>query len=171
MKLAIVVAMAENRAIGIENGLPWHLPEDLKRFKQITMGHPMIMGRLTFESIGKALPGRKTIVVTRDKSWYAPENVAVVYSLDDAIACAKSEADKLNVDTAMIVGGANIYEQMLDLCQNLYVTEVHTCVTGDAFFPVINSSDWYETSREKLQSNASDLLGYSFVEYQKSGNG
>ncbi len=167
MELAIVVAMADNRAIGIKNGLPWRLPEDLKRFKEITMGHPMIMGRLTFDSIGRALPGRVTIVVTRDNTWPAPDGVVATHNLEEALAAAELEAKKLGVETIMIVGGANVYEQLLPRCNKLFVTEVHTSVTGDAFFPAINLEVWAETNRRKYMSNAAELLAYSFVEYQK----
>lgn len=167
MKLAIVVAMSENNAIGVENSLPWHLPEDLKRFKEITMGHPMIMGRLTFDSIGRPLPGRTTIVVTRNRDWDAPDGVLVAYCVEDAIKIAAIEAERLSVDTVMVVGGAKIYEQMLDICTKLYVTEVHTFVTGDAFFPKINPKIWKEVSRLKYQSKTSNLVHYSLVEYQK----
>lgn len=170
MELAIVVAMAENRVIGAENTLPWHLPEDLKRFKTITMGHPMIMGRLTFESIGRPLPGRITIVVTRNPDWKAPEGVFVATSLDSAIGIAEQEADNLGVNTVMVVGGAKIYEQVLEKCHRLYVTEVHTFVTGDAFFPPVSSTDWKEFTRQRFVSKAADSLSYSFVEYYKSTN-
>ena len=159
--------MADNRAIGIKNGLPWRLPEDLKRFKEITMGHPMIMGRLTFDSIGRALPGRVTVVVTRDKKWPAPDGVVVVHDLESALGAAESEAKRLGVETIMVVGGANVYEQLLLRCNKLFVTEVHTSVTGDAFFPAINLEVWTETNRRKYMSNAPELLAYSFVEYQK----
>lgn len=168
MKLAVVVAMAENRVIGANNTLPWHLPEDLKRFKDITMGHPMIMGRLTFDSIGRALPGRKTIVVTRDPNWRGPEGVLVAHDLDSARKCAEVEAKSMGVERVMVVGGANIYVQLLPVCNELYVTEVHTSVDGDAVFPVITSSGWTELSREKFESEVPDSLAYSFVLYQKN---
>lgn len=170
MELAIVVAMAENRVIGVENTLPWRLPEDLKRFKAITMGHPMIMGRLTFESIGRPLPGRTTIVVTRNSGWKAPGGVLVAHNLDSAISLAEQEADNLGVNTVMVVGGAKVYEQTLAKCHRLYVTEVHTFVTGDAVFPPILSTDWKEFARQRFVSEAADSLNYSFVEYCKSGN-
>lgn len=167
MELAIVVAMSENRVIGADNALPWHLPEDLKRFKALTMGHPMIMGRLTYDSIGRPLPGRTTIVVTRDKSWPIPEGVLVANSLEEARGKAEREAERLGVNTIMVVGGANIYEQLLPECTRLYVTEVHTSVKGDAVFPELDASVWHESRREKILSQSAAKLYFSIVEYQK----
>lgn len=167
MKIAIVVAMAENRVIGVENTLPWRLPEDLKRFKEITMGHPMIMGRLTYESIGRPLPGRKTIVLTRDPEWQAPEGVVVASGIDEALRCAEGEAEKLGVECVMVVGGAKVYEQILPKAEELYVTEVHTFVDGDAYFPIIKSPQFEELSRHRFHSEVPDFLAYSFVKYQK----
>jgi len=167
MKLSIVVAMAENRVIGVDNTLPWHLPEDLKRFKALTMGHPMIMGRLTYDSIGRPLPGRTTIVVTRNAHWPAPEGVLVANNIECALVIAEQEAERLGVDTTMVVGGANIYQQLLPRCTALHVTEVHTSVEGDAVFPEIDLAVWQERSRKKILSKSDDPLYFSIVEYRK----
>ena len=118
MKLSIVVAKSGNGVIGVDNGLPWHLPEDLKRFKALTMGHPMIMGRLTYESIGRPLPGRKTIVISSGKPTL-PDGVTLVDSLESAELIATQEAQKMGVDELMVVGGANVYSQFIDrVCPN-----------------------------------------------------
>src|SRR5690606_35473785 len=114
IKTAAIVAMSENRVIGNKNALPWHLPEDLKHFKSTTMGKPIIMGRLTFESIGKPLPGRTNIVVSRQHQWSYP-GVKTATSLEEAVALAKTEADALKIEVIMIIGGANIYHPALPL--------------------------------------------------------
>ena len=170
MKLSIVVAKAENGVIGVDNGLPWHLPEDLKRFKQITMGHPMIMGRLTYESIGRPLPGRKTIVVSSQKL-ELPEEVVVVENLELAEDRARLEAKNMGLEEVMIVGGAKIYEQFISKVQRLYVTEVHTFVEGDARFPRLVTCDWAETDRQRYSSDSAEGLDYSFVTYDRKTNG
>ncbi len=170
MKLSIVVAKADNRVIGADNGLPWHLPEDLKRFKEVTMGHPMIMGRLTYESIGRPLPGRKTIVVSSQKL-SLPSEVSVVQTLAQAEALGEVEAQKLDVDEVMIVGGAKIYSQYLPRVARLYVTEVHTCAEGDAVFPELSERYWVESDRQRYSSDSVEGLDYSFVTYDRNGMG
>lgn len=169
MKLSIVVAKADNDVIGVENGLPWHLPEDLKRFKQVTMGHPMIMGRLTYESIGRPLPGRKTIVVSR-QNIDLPDGVLLASSLSEAEALALQEAVAMGVDEIMVVGGEKIYTQYLPKVSRLYVTEVHTLVDGDARFPLVSSDDWREEERHTYSSNSGEGLDYSFVTYSRKGS-
>ncbi|MCJ9427479.1 dihydrofolate reductase [Kordiimonas sp. A6E486] len=156
MAVILVVAMAENRAIGKNGDLPWRLPADLKHFKAVTMGKAMIMGRKTFQSIGRPLPGRRTIVVTRNKDWSA-DGVEVAYSLQDAMALA-GEGD------VMIVGGGEIYTQAMDVADRLEVTEVALTVDGDAFFPEIVASEWREESREAFPAE-DDKPAYAFVSY------
>ncbi len=168
--ISIIVAMAENRAIGVDNKLPWHLPQDLKHFKALTMGHPLVMGRLTYESIGRPLPGRKTIVLTRDSRWVGHESLIVAHELDDAVELAQREAKLMGVDEIMIVGGAKIYAQLIDRASNLYVTEVHTAVVGDAFFPEISRDIWTESNRQYFAPETPESLAYSFVEYEKKGD-
>lgn len=154
--------MTTNRVIGKDNGLIWHLPNDLKFFKTKTMGKPMIMGRNTFESIGKPLPGRTNIVVTRSQS-YSAQGVVVTHSLEQAITLARDIATKDNVDEIMIIGGAQIYEQSLKIADRLYLTQVHANLEGDAFFPVFNINEWQEVEREDFKACDKNPLDYSFI--------
>lgn len=157
-KLAIIVAMAQNRAIGINNTLPWRCPEDLKHFKALTMGHHLIMGRKTYDSIGKPLPGRMTVVVTRNPILKI-DGCAMANSLEAAItACAGDEQ-------VFIVGGAELYTQALPLVDVLYLTEIHQAVEGDAFFPVIDASIWQEVARESHSQEKPQALRFDFVTY------
>ncbi len=162
MKKALIVAMAQNRVIGRNNKLPWYLPNDLKYFKQVTMGKPIIMGRLTFESIGKPLPGRVNIVVTRNRDWQA-EGVRVTHSLEDAYDLAASIADIDGRDEVMVIGGDQIYRAALPLANRLYLTEVHAQVDGDAYFPAFDRSDWQEVAREDFAASEPNPYAYSFV--------
>ncbi len=162
IQLCIVVAVAENRVIGAENGLPWRLPNDLQYFKKVTMGHPVVMGRLTFESIGRPLPGRENCVITRQEDWQH-EGVKAFTSIELAINHAKQSCQKENIKKIMIIGGANIYQQVLPACDRLYLTEVHAKVDGDAFFPEFNRDDWQEISRETYDADETNPYAYSFV--------
>ncbi len=156
----ILVAMAKNRTIGVNNTLPWRCPEDLKHFKQLTMGHTMIMGRKTYDSIGKPLPGRTTVVVTRDTELKIA-GCTVAHSLPEAIAaCASTEQ-------VFIVGGAQIYAQALPLADTLYVTEIQQDVEGDAHFPEFDQSEWQEVSREVRHQDTPQILEYHFVTYHR----
>jgi dihydrofolate reductase len=158
-RISIIVAMAKNRTIGVNNTLPWRCPEDLKHFKALTMGHHMIMGRKTFDSIGKPLPGRTTVVVTRDTKLKI-EGCLIAHSLQDAIrACA-------NDDQIFIVGGADIYAQSLPLADMLYITEIQQDVAGDAHFPEFDISVWQETAREVRSQETPQPLHYHFVTYR-----
>lgn len=157
--ISMIVAMGENRLIGRDNDLPWHIPADLKFFKATTMGKPMIMGRKTFDSIGRPLPGRRTIVVTRNPDW-ACEGVEVASSLDDALKLAEG------ADEVMIVGGAQIYAQALAKADRLYVTEVALSLEGDAYFPEINDAEWGVVSRENHEAEGKNPA-YSFVVYDR----
>ncbi len=156
--LTLVAAVARNGTIGADGGLPWHLPADLKRFKALTMGHPMIMGRRTFESIGRALPGRTTVVVTRDASWQVP-GVLVAHSVPEAIAVAVEQAGDGPV---MVVGGGEIYRQTMSDASRLEITHVDADVQGDTSFPDVDPQAWRESFRE-----AGD--GYTFVTYERRG--
>ena len=152
----IIVATDKNNGIGINNQLPWHLPEDLAHFKKTTSGHPIIMGRKTFESIGRPLPNRHNIVVSRNVQW-AHEGVSRVASLE--------EAESLVGDAeAFIIGGAQIYQQALVLAHKIIMTEIQQEYACDAFFPRINRQEWQEVSREKLHS-ANERLPYAIVTY------
>ena len=155
MKIAIIVAMSQNRIIGIDNDLPWHLPEDMKHFVKVTMGKPIIMGRRTHESIGRALPGRRNIVLTRNDK-FAPEGCEVFHSLADALAALH------DVPEVMIVGGAALYLEALPLCARLYMTEVDADTTGDVYFPEFECSAWREVSSERHAAHAEHAYDYCF---------
>lgn len=156
--ISIIVAMAHQRVIGIHNTLPWHLPEDLKRFRALTMGHHIIMGRKTYESLGRLLPGRTTVIVTRNKQ-YTVEGALIANGLDEAIAVCKED------DEVFIIGGAELYQDALKVANKLYITEIDLEVKGDAFFPKINLSAWQEVSRE--QHVSAQGLSFQYVCYQR----
>ena len=158
--ISILVAMAKNRTIGIDNTLPWRIPEDLKHFKALTMGHHMIMGRKTFESIGKPLPGRTTVVVSRDRSLKI-DGCVVAHSLQEAVAACANDPQ------IFMVGGADIYAQALGLADKLYITEIQQDVAGDAWFPEFDRSEWLEMLREKHRQETPEPLEYHFVEYRR----
>jgi dihydrofolate reductase len=141
-QLAIVVAMNAERVIGKAGGLPWHIPEDLKHFRQVTTGHSIIMGRKTHDSIGRALPGRQNIVISRRMNAQFV-GCEVVDTLEGAIKLARRHGD----DEPMVIGGASIYVLALPLCTRIYLTEVNQQVDGDTFFPEIDFSQWHETAR------------------------
>jgi dihydrofolate reductase len=161
-RISIVAALARNRAIGRGNAMPWRLPEDLKRFRRLTMGHAVIMGRKTFESIGVPLSGRNNIVITRSSDWSAP-GCAVVHSLEGALAAARG------VEEAFVIGGAQIYALALSFARRLYLTEIERDFEGDAFFPEFERSRWREVSRERRSSGGEGSFDYAFVEYERSG--
>lgn len=147
--------------IGRNNDLPWRLPNDLKRFKTITMGKPILMGRKTWESIGRPLPGRRNIVITRNPA-YVAEGAEVARSLDAALALVADAGE------AMIIGGAGLYKDALSKADRLYRTEVHAEIEGDTYFPSINSSDWSETMREDCPADERHAYPYSFVTLDRS---
>jgi dihydrofolate reductase len=157
--LTIVVAIDAQRGIGVDNKLPWHLPEDLAHFKRLTSGHPIIMGRKTFESIGRPLPNRRNIVVTRNGAW-AHEGVEAVTSLEAAIALV-GEAP------AFIIGGAQIFNDALTLTDRMVITEIDHTFACDTFFPPLDASVWKETAREQHQSDAQGF-GFAYVTYERS---
>ncbi len=165
MTTSIIVAMAENRVIGVENDLPWHIPEDLKRFKALTMGKPVIMGRKTFQSIfarlGKPLPGRTNIVVSR--SGFEEDGVLSCVDIEHAVDTARHIAALNDQDEVFIIGGAQVYAQALPLADRLYLTEVRVSPEGDAFFPEIAPSEWMETAREDHEGDPS----YAFVTLER----
>lgn len=160
LRLSILVAMARNRVIGQNNKLPWHLPADLKHFKFLTMSHTIVMGRKTYESIGRPLPGRTNIIITRQTSFEAP-GAMVVNSIEDALQICEETSHQTSEH--FIIGGEKIYQQTLQLCQRMYITEIQKDFEGDAFFPNFNLDDWHETVREKHFSNDEDRLEYHFV--------
>lgn len=145
-EIVLVVAVAANGVIGYENSMPWHLSADLRRFKKLTMGHPIIMGRKTFLSIGKPLPGRQNIVLTRDKNWQM-EGVSVVHDLPSAIAEAK-QGNEGDGTPLMVIGGGDIYVQTLPIATRLELTEIEAEPEGDTYFPTIDKDEWREVARE-----------------------
>jgi len=153
-QINIIVAMDAQRGIGINNTLPWRLPEDLAHFKRLTTGHPIIMGRKTFESIGRPLPGRRNIVITRNPDW-RHEGVETVGLIEAAVALVDDA-------TAFIIGGAEIYQQSLPLANQLIITEIQKTFACDAFFPAFDPAQWQEVAREPHTSEVADLQ-YSFV--------
>lgn len=160
MKLTLIVAVADNGVIGRQNELPWRLPEDLKRFKALTMGKPIIMGRKTFESIGKPLPGRTNIVITRQADLSLPGCV-LVDSLPAALAAAG------NVDEAMVIGGGEIYRQALARADRVELTEVHAAIEGDARFPALEAQQWRQVAREDYPADERHAHAYSFVTLER----
>ena len=158
--ITIIAAIAKNNALGLNNRLIWHLPNDLKRFKKVTLGHHVIMGRKTFESLGRPLPNRTTIIVTRDKN-YVAEKCIVVNSIEEALKSAKQD------DNPFILGGAEIYRQALPLADELDITWVHKNFKADAFFPEIDFKIWREISREDFKEDSVNKYDYSFVKYRK----
>ena len=160
--IALIAAMAENRVIGRDNALPWRLPGDLRFFKRTTLGKPVIMGRRTFESIGRPLPERDNIVVTRDPAWRA-DGVQVVHSLDQALAQAGRAASLRGAGEVMVIGGASLYRAALPLAQRLYLTLVHATVPGDTYFPALEWREWREVQREDHGADAENPYSYSFL--------
>jgi dihydrofolate reductase len=158
MPLTIIVATDNARGIGIENRLPWRLPEDLAHFKRVTTGHPIIMGRKTFDSIGRPLPGRRNVVVTRNPDW-GHDGVESVASLPAALTLTSGQ-------DAFIIGGAEIYHQALPLCERLVVTEIDKAFGCDTFFPSIDANQWKETAREAYYSDQNGCA-YAFVTYHR----
>ncbi|HCT41224.1 MAG TPA: dihydrofolate reductase [Moraxellaceae bacterium] len=165
-RLALIAAVAENGCIGIGNKLPWYLPEDLKYFKAVTSGKAVIMGRTTFDSLGRPLPNRTNIVITRNTSFTAPEGVRVVHSLDEAIALAESVAFIDGSEEIIIIGGSQIYAEALPHVDRMYLTEVKKSVPGDAFFPEWNRQEWQETGRQDHHYEPAQT-DYSFVVYDR----
>ena len=160
MEKIIMVAKAANNVIGKDNKLIWHLPADLKYFKQTTLGHTLIMGRKTFESLSNPLPHRDSWVVTRNKDYNA-EGVTIFHSLEGALKAA----EKKGLDTVFILGGGQIYRQAMDLADKLLITEVHAEFEGDTWFPEIDPAVWQEVRREEHKADERNKYDYAFVEY------
>lgn len=161
MRVSLIVAMAENRVIGRNNTLPWRLPADLKHFRRLTTGHPIIMGRRNYESIGRPLPERLNIVITRQRDYPAP-GTTVVHTLQEAFQAAG------NVPDVFVIGGAEIYAQTFARADRLYLTLVHAAVPGDTFFPSFNMENWREVGRERHEADATHAYAYSFVTLERT---
>ncbi|PQJ79457.1 dihydrofolate reductase [Polaribacter porphyrae] len=161
--ITIIAAIAKNNALGKNNDLIWHLPADLKRFKKVTTGHHILMGRKTFESIGKPLPNRTTIIITRNKDYFK-DGCLIAYSLEEALDFAKED------EKIFVIGGEQIYKYALenDLADRLEITHVHHEFEADAFFPNIDTNIWQEVAREDFKADEKNKFNYSFVSYKKT---
>ena len=159
-RISVIAALAKNRAIGIDNRLPWRLPEDLAHFKALTLNHPILMGRKTFESLGRPLPGRTNIVITRNPG-YRPEGCLVVDSIPAAVALCK------DADEVFFIGGAELYAQAIPLADRLYLTEVDIEAEGDAWFPDYDRGTFREISRESHTGGKGDTMRFDFVVYER----
>ncbi|GIZ53614.1 dihydrofolate reductase [Noviherbaspirillum aridicola] len=161
-RLTIIVAMDRARGIGVDNKLPWHLPEDLAHFKRLTTGHPIVMGRKTYDSIGRPLPNRRNVVITRNPAWKA-EGVDAVGSVEEALRL-------LDGTPAFLIGGAQIFEQARDLADRMIVTEIDKTFDCDTFFPPIDGTRWQEVARESHYSEGNGCA-YAFVTYERRPDG
>lgn len=159
--LSIIAAISENNALGKDNKLLWHLPADLKRLKALTMGHHLIMGRKTFDSLGKPLPGRPHIVISRNKDLNY-ENVQVTDSVEEALKLATGD------EQPFIFGGAEIYKLAMPYVQRIYLTRVHKAFDADTFFPELNKEEWKLVSKEDFEPDEKNLMAYSYEEYQRT---
>ncbi|WP_192821603.1 dihydrofolate reductase [Rufibacter sp. LB8] len=160
--IGLVVAISENRVIGKDNQLIWHLPEDLKHFKRLTLGHPMVMGRKTFEAIGKPLPGRTSIIVTRQADYVAPESCLVATSVEEALQKALALDE-----TVMVVGGGDIYQQALPFAEVVYLTLVHESFEGDVYFPELEPDVWEITEQAEHEADDRHAYPYSFFTFRR----
>lgn len=167
MRKAIIVAMSRNRVIGRNNKLPWYLPEDLRYFKQVTLGKPVIMGRATFESIGRPLPGRLNIVVSRQPDLALPVGVRLAASLAQAYSIAAAQAEIDGVDEIMLIGGGQLYAAALADADRLYITQVHADIEGDAWFPALPLDQWQEVARRDFAADEKNPYPYSLVVYDR----
>ena len=161
MTISLIAAVGDgNNAIGLQGGIPWHLPADFKRFKELTMNHPVVMGQRTFESIGKPLPGRTNIVVTNQKDFRA-EGCTVVHSPKEAFEVAK------DADEVFVIGGGQIYRSTIPMAQKLYLTKVHGTFEGDTFFPEVNENEWRLVSSEPHTKDEKNSFDYMFCTYER----
>lgn len=164
MLLSAITAAGENNVIGINNRLPWHLPADMRYFKTTTMGHAVIMGRKTYESFGKALPGRTNIVITGQQDLSLPDAV-MVHSVEDAL----TEARKAETTETFVLGGAQIYREMLGLLDRIYLTRIFEVFEGDAFFPALDPAIWELKSEERHQADEKNRYAYAFQRWEPKG--
>lgn len=160
--LSAMVAVSENQVIGVDNGLPWRLSNDLQWFKKVTMGKPIIMGRKTFKSLPGMLPGRPHIVITRDLD-FSVKGAIIAHSLEDALSVGRDAAHRTGAHEMVIIGGAEIYRQALEKLDMIYLTRVHATVTGDSFFPALDPRDWTELSREFHEKSEKNMFDHSFI--------
>jgi dihydrofolate reductase len=165
----MIVAMADNNVIGKNNDMPWHLPADLAYFKKITLGKPLIMGRKTFESIGRPLPGRRNIVISRDKSYQAV-GIDVVHSVEQALALVNGSVENNAVDEIMVIGGGAIYRHCLAQADRLYVTHIKANIEGDTQFPDYDDGTWLKVNSEVRLSDDKNLYPLDFCIYERNIN-
>lgn len=163
MLYSFVVAAASNGVIGRNNAVPWRIPEDLAFFKRVTMGKPVVMGRRTWDSIGRPLPGRTSIVVTRQRTWQGPDGVLVAHSLEEALFLGETAGATLGTNETSIIGGAVIFAAALPFTSRIYLTQVHADIEGDVVFPAFDGSDWVEVFREDRPASGANPYDYSFV--------
>jgi dihydrofolate reductase len=164
MILSAIVAVSDNNAIGRDNQLPWHLPEDLKFFKRTTLGKPVLMGRKTFESLGRPLPGRLNIVVSTQKNLVLPEGVLLFHNIDDAVARLEQE----NTEEAFIIGGGTIYEQTMSLLDRMYITQVHTTILdAHAFYPHADHTHWKMVWHEDHKADEKHAFDFTFQQWER----
>lgn len=161
MKISVIAAMSQNRVIGRDGSLPWHLPTDLARFKSITTGHTVIMGRKTFESVGKPLPNRRTIIITRNND-YQCADVFIAHSLDEALDHAAHE------DEIFILGGETVYRIALPRADRLYLTIIHATIEGDTYFPTLDFDDWKLVEDERHEIDERHAYAFSFRRYERA---
>jgi dihydrofolate reductase len=162
MIVSLLVAMDERRGIGVDNRLPWHLSSDLRMFKSLTMGHHLIMGRKTFESIGRSLPGRRTIVVSRNPD-YQPEGAQTAASLQEALSLAKEQGE----EEAFVAGGSEIFALALPIADRLYLTRVHAVTDADVFFPAFELDDWVETRSFYQHADEKNEYAFTFQQLER----
>ncbi len=168
MRVSLIVAMANNRVIGLDGGMPWHISADLKYFKRVTMGCPIVMGRKTYQAIGGALPGRTNIVVTRDAGFEAAD-ADVVHDIEQALRRGRAVAEIEGGSEVFVIGGAEVYAQALPEAERIYLTEVHSAPPGDAYFPEIDATAWREVAREDFGPEEESGPEFSFVVLDKTG--
>ncbi len=160
MRVSLVVAMARNRVIGRDNGLPWHLPEDLKHFKRVTLGKPVLMGRKTFESIGKPLPGRTNLVLTRDVRWQAP-GVITVHSIGEALERSAGAEELAGI------GGADVFDQLMPKAMRIHLTRVEAEISGNVLFPRLDLSQWMETESRRVAADERNAYDMTFITLER----
>jgi dihydrofolate reductase len=163
MKLSLIVAIASNRVIGLDNKMPWHLSADLKKFKKITMGAPILMGRKTHESIGLALPGRTNIIISRNLAYQplAETGCLVFNDIEKALESCRESSE------VFVIGGSDFYKSMLPIADTLYLTQIHQEFLGDTFFPELNFDEWTEVEREDINDDPDVAFSYSFLKLEK----
>ena len=167
MKISLIAAVAQNGVIGRNNDLPWHLPDDFAFFKRKTSHHAIIMGRKSLEALGKPLPNRTSLIITRNPDFKA-DGVTIIHTLDEAIAEARNvDREHYQSDEIFVIGGAEIYALALPIAATLYLTEIHQVYDGDAYFPLFDKSEWQEVSRRPHPTDERHAASFDFVEYER----